>query len=115
MASVNAVELAARLSQAYQSGSWWRCRVHGGAGATLALKDGDWGLIAHCHAGCRRTDIMAELQQRGFLDAGSSKHGPAIKNRGREAEGADRRRRIDLGCDRLIIQDTNRHRLLRER
>ena len=101
MASVNAAELAARLGQACRSGSWWRCRcpVHGSARATLALKDGDWGLIAHCHAGCRRTDVMAELQQRGFLDAGSSKHGPAIKKRGCEDEDADRRRRIDLAMD----------------
>ena len=101
MASVNAAELAARLGQAYRSGSWWRCRcpVHGSARATLALKDGDWGLIAHCHAGCRRTDVIAELRRRGFLDAGSSKHGPAIKRRGCEAEDADRRWRIVRAMD----------------
>jgi hypothetical protein len=45
---VNAAEVAARLGRAYRSGDWWRCRcpVYGSAGATLALKDGDWGLIA---------------------------------------------------------------------
>ncbi len=98
---MNADEVAARLGQAYRSGGWWRCRcpVHSSAGATLALKDGNWGLIAHCHAGCRRTDVMTELRRRGFLDAGSSKHGPAIKKRGCEAEDADRRRRIALAMD----------------
>jgi hypothetical protein len=73
-------------------------------GATLALKDGDWGLIAHCHAGCRRTDIMAELQKRGILDAGPSKRGPAIKKRGCEAEEVDCRRRIRPLQDDLMIQ-----------
>jgi hypothetical protein len=68
-ASVNAGEIAARLGEAYRSGSWWRCRcpVHVSASVTLALRDGDWGLIAHCHAGCRRTDVIAELRRRGLI------------------------------------------------
>ena len=93
---MNAV-VAARLGRAYRSGSWWRCRcpVHGSAGATPAPIDGDWGLIAHCHAGCPRADITAELR-RGFLDAGSSKHRPTSKRRGRETE--------DVGWCRQIAQ-----------
>ena len=101
MLSVNAAEVAARLGQAYRSGSWWRCRcpVHGSAGATLALKDGNWGLIAYCHAGCRRAEITAELQRRGFVDAGSFAHGPTSKKRGREAEDVNWRRRIAQALD----------------
>jgi len=31
------------------------------------LRDGEHGLIAICHAGCSRTDIVAELRQRGLI------------------------------------------------
>jgi putative DNA primase/helicase len=99
--SVNAAEVAARLGHAYRSGSWWRCRcpVHSSAGATLSLKDGNWGLIAHCHAGCRRTDIITELRQRRFLDTRSSAQDPATKKRQCEAEDVDRRGRIAFAMD----------------
>ena len=85
-ASVNGGEIAARLGEAYPSGSWWRCRcpVHASASATLALRDGDWGLIAHCHAGCRRTDVIAELRRRGLISKVSECVGPT-----RTVTGAD--------------------------
>jgi hypothetical protein len=44
--------------------------VHGsrtGRSTTLALRDGDRGIIAVCHAGCTRTDIFVELRRRGLL------------------------------------------------
>ena len=45
---MTAAEIAAALGGAHRSGAWWRCRcpVHGSRGATLALRDGDWRLIA---------------------------------------------------------------------
>ena len=99
MLSVNTAEVAARLGLACRSGSWWRCRcpVHGSVGATLALRDGDWGLTAHCHAGCRRVDVLAELQRRGLLDdvgIADWQPDPGTARELREREVADRRRRI---------------------
>jgi len=68
-----AAEIANALGNAHRSGSWWRsrCPVHGSRGATLALRDGDRALIAVCHAGCSRADILAELRQRGLFGRGS--------------------------------------------
>lgn len=71
---MTAANIAAALGAASRSGKWWRCvfPVHGsrhGKSAALALCDGDrGGLIVHCHAGCARGDIIAELAQRGLID-----------------------------------------------
>jgi putative DNA primase/helicase len=96
---VNASEVAAALGGACRSSGWWRCRcpVHGSRGSTLALRDGERGLIVHCHAGCSRADILAELRRRGLLhgDAGAkAPPDPAEIERRRNAEARDRRRRI---------------------
>jgi hypothetical protein len=44
---------AMALGGSHRSGHWWRCRcpVHNSTGATLALRDGSWGLIAVCQPG----------------------------------------------------------------
>jgi putative DNA primase/helicase len=47
------------------------CPVHGSRGATLALRNGNRGLIAVCHAGCSRADILAELRRRGVIGGGT--------------------------------------------
>jgi hypothetical protein len=64
-----AAEIAAALGSACRSGDWWRCRcpVHGSRGFTLALRDGDRGLIVNCHGGCDRGEILAELRRRGLV------------------------------------------------
>src|ERR1700730_1402500 len=69
---MKAADIAKALGAAQRSGAWWRCLcpVHGsrtGHSATLALRDGEHGLIAICHAGCSWTDIFAELRQRGLI------------------------------------------------
>ena len=69
---MTAVEIARALGAPSRSGEWWRCvcPVHGsrtGRSATLALRDGDRGIVAHCHAGCDARDILAELRRRGLL------------------------------------------------
>jgi putative DNA primase/helicase len=71
---MTAAEIAAALGAARRSGKWWRCicPVHGsrtGRGLTLALRDGDRELIAVCHAGCPRPEIMAELRRLRLLRA----------------------------------------------
>lgn len=71
---MTASEIAHALGAASRSGAWWRCvcPVHGsrtGRSATLALRDGDRGLVAHCHAGCDARDILAELKRHGLLGA----------------------------------------------
>lgn len=69
---MRAAEIAKACSGAYRSGAWWRCvcPCHGsrtGRSTTLSLRDGDYGLIAVCHAGCARTDVMDELHRRGLI------------------------------------------------
>ena len=41
--------------------------MHDSRGATLALRDGERGLVAICHAGCSRADILAELRHLGLI------------------------------------------------
>ena len=69
---MTAANAAQRLGAARRSGQWWRCicPVHGsrtGRSLTLALRDGDYGLVVYCHAGCSRQDILAELRWRGLI------------------------------------------------
>lgn len=102
---MSAAEIAVALGGAHRSGAWWRCRcpVHRSRGATLALRDGERGLIAVCHAGCDRREIIAALRRLGLI--GTAAHDvacrpdPASKQRRAEADAADQRRRIDLARD----------------
>jgi putative DNA primase/helicase len=66
---MTAPEIARSLGGGCRSGRWWRCRcpVHGSRGPTLALRDGEHGIIPYCHAGCSQADILAELQRRGLV------------------------------------------------
>jgi len=66
---MTAREIAGVLGGASRSGRWWRCRcpVHDSRGPTLALRDAERGLVVHCHAGCDRDGIIAELRGRGLI------------------------------------------------
>jgi putative DNA primase/helicase len=94
---MRAADIAAALGGACRSGGWYRCRcpVHRSAGPTLALRDGDHGLVAVCHAGCARDDILAALRDRGLVGRGraTAPRGtiPIARDR---ADDADRRRRL---------------------
>lgn len=103
---MGAADIAPALGPAYRSGHWWRCPcpVHGGRGATLAVRDGDRSLIAYCHAGCRPEDILAALRRLELLvdvPNGSAKPpvDPASRERWRIAEERNRRRRINEALD----------------
>src|SRR4051794_31898623 len=90
--------LAVALGGDYRSGAWHRCRcpVHQSGGPTLALRDGPRGLIVHCHAGCSRDDVLAELSRLGLLD-GNGRVGPpdpAELERRRETQERGRAKRI---------------------
>ena len=63
-------EIAGALGAACRAGAWWRCRcpVHGSLGATLALRDGERGLIVKCFAGCDPRDVLAELRRRQLIE-----------------------------------------------
>jgi hypothetical protein len=67
---MTAAAIAEALGGAYRSGIWWRstCPIHGGRGGPLALRDGDHGLLIHCHAGCDRRDILGELRRLGLIE-----------------------------------------------
>jgi putative DNA primase/helicase len=92
-----AAEIAAALGAACRSGDWWRCLcpVHGsrtGRSATLALRDGDRGLIIKCFADCDPRDVLAELRRRGLIAGRGDKARPAplISRRDNHADVAGR-------------------------
>jgi len=96
---MTAAEIAVALGAASRSGAWWRCvcPVHGsrtGRSATLGLRDGDRGIIVHCHAGCDARDILAELRRRGLL-GGTGGH-LASRGQGRDDDPRSRLRRIEF-------------------
>ena len=71
---MTAAEIAAALGVARRSRPWWRCvspehASRTGRSLTLALRDHPRGLAVHCHAGCKRDDITAELRRRGLITA----------------------------------------------
>jgi putative DNA primase/helicase len=91
---MTSAEIAHALGAASRSGAWWRCicPVHGsrtGRSATLALRDGDCGIVVHCHAGCDPRDILGELRRRELL--GSA--GGYLASRG-QSRGDDLRSRL---------------------
>jgi putative DNA primase/helicase len=102
---MSAAEIAVALGGACRSSIWHRCRcpVHGSSGPTLALCDGPRGLIVHCHAGCSRDDVLAQLRWLGLLDdekgAAVGSLGPAEIDRRRAAEERRRQRRIAEALD----------------
>jgi hypothetical protein len=101
---VNGADIAAALGGGYRSSAWHRrrCPVHQSQGATLALKDGSRGLIVHCHAGCSRDDVLAELRRLGLLDDDGMAvdlPDPAEIERQRAAEERKRQRRIAEALD----------------
>src|SRR3954453_9331149 len=97
---MTAAPIAAALGGGYRSGEWHRCKcpVHQSSGPTLALRDGPRGLIVHCHAGCSRNDVLAELCRLGLLENGAggaaAAPDPAEIERRRAIQERDRRRRI---------------------
>lgn len=118
-----AAAVAQALGASYSSGGWWRCRcpVHKSTNASLALRDGDRGLIIYCHAGCKPADIRDELRRSGLLDclaSGSPLPTPPTL-RTRDAEEQNRRRRLRLAQDiiaaTLPVEDTVAERYLQTR
>ena len=95
--------IARALGEACRSGGWWRCRcpVHQSSGATLALRDGPRGLIAHCHAGCRGMTCSPSCAGSGCsrMTAQAGPPDPAEMERRREAEERNRQKRIAEALD----------------
>jgi hypothetical protein len=96
---MTAAEIASTLGGRYRSGAWWRCRcpVRKSSGPSLTLRDGGHRLVVHCHAGCHRADVLAESGRRGLIaDHGEARpiSDPEAGTHRREAEAADRQRRI---------------------
>jgi putative DNA primase/helicase len=104
-AMTGAAAIAEALGSAQRSGKWWRCicPVHNSHSASLALCDGPRGLILHCHAGCPRDDVLAQLRRLDLVDADTGdstiRSDPAELERQREAEARDRQRRIAEALD----------------
>jgi putative DNA primase/helicase len=97
---MRAAEIAAALGGAHRSGAWWRCRcpAHASRGPTLALRNGERGLIIKCWAGCDRRDVLAELRRCGLIDNNSGDEMPRLSRptiRSAEDE-ADAARRLAM-------------------
>jgi hypothetical protein len=101
-----AERIAAALGRARRSGRWWSCccPAHDDPSPSLSIRVGrGGGLIAVCHAGCSRTDVLGELSRRG-LYAGEGSTAPVAadpqaKRLRRQADEADRARRIAEALD----------------
>jgi len=96
-------DIAVALGEIRRSGSWWRCRcpVHESSGPTLALKDGERGIVVVCHAGCSTGDIFRELRRLDLLEPQPGSASPQENgDRGeRVEEERDRARRIAIGAE----------------
>ena len=97
----SAEKIARDLGAASRSGEWWRCLcpVHGsrtGRSATLALRDGDRGIVACCHAGCDARDVLAELRRQGLLGSSNAGRYPALGGRDQGRDPDNRARRIEF-------------------
>jgi hypothetical protein len=104
----SAAEIAAALGGVHRSAGWWRCRcpVHDSRGATLALRDGERGLIVKCWAGCDPRDVLAEVARLGLLDV-HDPDTPAVPEQiegRRERDHADRQRRTANALDLFFNQ-----------
>lgn len=99
-----AAEIAAALGGARRSGGWWRCccPVHQSHNSTLALRDGDRGIIVKCWAGCDPRDVLAELR-RSRLGGGKQLHAtvsvPSVDRDGAARRVAQARRIWDTATD----------------
>jgi putative DNA primase/helicase len=62
---------------------------------SLAMCDGDHGLVVHCHAGCDACDILAELRRRGLIGGTGDAVRP-VRMTVRCGDRADIARRIAL-------------------
>lgn len=98
--------IAARLGGSHRSGRWWSCRcpAHNDRAPSLSLRDGDFGLIVRCWAGCDPRDVLNELRRRGLIAGDVSEGGrrpePIEQVRRRETEARDEANRINAA--RLI-------------
>jgi len=70
-----ALALAGRRAQRLTDGGYLvSCPVpqhgkgRGDRSPSLQIRDGDYALLVHCHAGCDRLDVLDELRRRGLLD-----------------------------------------------
>ena len=98
---MTAAEIAHALGAASRSGAWWRCvcPVHGsrtGHSATLALRDGDRGIVVYCHAGCNSRDILAELRRRRLLGSSNADRYSAARGPDQGRDPDNRARRIEF-------------------
>jgi putative DNA primase/helicase len=102
---MTAAEIADALGGTSRSNGWWRCRcpIHASSGPTLALRDGERGLIVKCWAGCHPRDVLVELRRRDLLNANAGDTAkppdPAAERRRHESEAVHRQQRITLARD----------------
>jgi hypothetical protein len=96
---VSAASIAKALGGHPSRSGWWSCKCPICQGENkLGLRDGSRGLSISCFRGCARPEILTELRRRGLYDPSSRERVPELTpedlQRQREAEEADRARRI---------------------
>jgi hypothetical protein len=73
--------------------------VHGsrtGTSATLALRDGEHGLIVRCWAGCDPRDVLAALRRLGLIGGGGERRGLTLRGGTANHRDDDASRQIEL-------------------
>ena len=50
-----------------RDGGMCRCPAHADNGPSLSIRPGNTSILVHCFAGCKSTDVMAELRKRDLL------------------------------------------------
>jgi hypothetical protein len=93
---MTAVEIARVLGAARRSGKWCSCRcpAHDDRSPSLSLRDGEYGLIVHCWAGCDPSEVLAELRRLGLLSNDRRDYHWYAKDRADDSHDRERRTEI---------------------
>src|SRR5216684_2202642 len=65
---MSAATIAHALGGARREGCGWRCKCPLHGGRSLALRDGNSGLLVWCFGGCDSRDVLAELRRAGLME-----------------------------------------------
>lgn len=69
-----ALEVIARALGGHRSGSQWmaHCPAHDDGDPSLAIREHDGRVLAHCHAGCSQRDVIDALRALGLWECPSN-------------------------------------------
>lgn len=78
---VSAEILAGALGGKWAGSGWIaRCPTHDDRTHSLSVRDGEQGILVHCHAGCTQENVISALRSRGLWPAGSPSRSVQIQS-----------------------------------